>query len=124
MSRALKGGNREGVYGWVNRTLQQQHYRDLGRTGHGVVRLYVAKMTGLSRAQVTRLISQYLQGEAVKPKVCRRRRFPRLYTAADAELLAAADAAHEDLSGPAVLWHGNGIRATLKTSPCISRMDS
>jgi len=93
--------NREEVYGWVNQTLRQQHYQELGRTGRGLVRLYVAKMTGLSRAQVTRLITRYLSGEAVQPKVYRRRRFPSLYTAADAELLAQVDEAHETLSGPA-----------------------
>lgn len=97
----FKAQNREEVYGWVNQTLRQQHYQDLGRTGRGVVRLYVAKMTGLSRAQVTRLITRYLSGEAVQPKVYRRRRFPSLYTAADAELLAQVDEAHETLSGPA-----------------------
>jgi transposase InsO family protein len=85
----------------VNQSLGQQHYQELGRTGRGVVRLYVAKMSGLSRAQVTRLIGQYLQGETVKPKLYRRRRFPSLYTAADAELLARVDEAHETLSGPA-----------------------
>jgi len=93
--------NREEVYGWVKQILRQQRYQGLDRTGRGVVRLYVAKMTGLSRAQVTRLITRYLQGEEVKPKVYRRRRFPSLYTAADAELLAQVDEAHETLSGPA-----------------------
>lgn len=93
--------NREEVYGWVNQILRQQRYQDLDRTGRGVVRLYVAKMTGLSRAQVTRLITRYLQGEEVKPKVYRRRRFPSLYTAADAALLAPVDEAQETLSGPA-----------------------
>jgi len=93
--------NREEVYGWVKQILRQQRYQGLDRTGRGVVRLYVAKMTGLSRAQVTRLITRYLQGEEVKPKLYRRRRFPSLYTAADAELLAQVDEAHETLSGPA-----------------------
>ena len=97
----FEGQSREEVYGWVNQTLRQQRYQDLGRTGRGVVRLYLAKMSGLSRAQVTRLISQYLQGEAVKPKVYRRRRFPSLYTADDITLLAHVDEAHETLSGPA-----------------------
>lgn len=58
-------------------------------------------MTGLSRAQVRRLITRYLSGEAVQPKVYRRRRFASLYTTADAELLARVDEAHETLSGPA-----------------------
>ena len=97
----FEGQNREEIYGWVNQTLRQQNYGELGRTGRGLVRQYVGKMTGLSRAQVTRLITQYLQGERVKPKAYRRRRFPTIYTAADAELLAQVDEAHETLSGPA-----------------------
>ena len=97
----FEGQNREEMYGWVNQTLRQQHYDELGRTGRGLVRSYVGKMTGLSRAQVTRLITQYLQGEPVKPKAYRRRRFATLYTRADVELLAEVDEAHETLSGPA-----------------------
>jgi transposase InsO family protein len=61
----------------------------------------MGKMTGLSRAQVTRLITRYLQGEPVQLKGYRRRRFPTLYTRTDAELLAGVDEAHETLSGPA-----------------------
>lgn len=97
----FEGQNREEIYGWVNETLRQQHYSELGRTSRGVVRSYLGKMTGLSRAQVTRLITQYLQGEPVKAKAYRRRRFPTLYTPADAALLAEVDEAHETLSGPA-----------------------
>jgi transposase InsO family protein len=95
------GEKREEVYTWVEQTLRQQRYQQLGRAGRGLVRSYIGKMTGLSRAQVTRLITQYLAGEPVKPKPYRRRRFPTLYTRADAELLAVVDEAHETLSGPA-----------------------
>jgi transposase InsO family protein len=93
--------NREETYGWVNQTLRQQRYEEQGRTERGLVRRYIEKMTGLSRAQVTRLITQYLQGEEVKPKAYRRFRFSTLYSRADIELLASVDEAHETLSGPA-----------------------
>ena len=63
--------------------------------------MYVAKMTGMSRAQLTRLIGVYLDGGAVKARKYRRRRFPTRYTAEDIELLAGIDEAHETLSGPA-----------------------
>lgn len=72
----------------MNQILHQQNYRKLRRRDHGLVRPYAGKMTGLSRAQVTRLISQDLGGEEVRPKKYRRRRFPSLCTAADAALLA------------------------------------
>ena len=95
------GQKRAEIYEWVDQTMRQQRYEQLKRTGRGLVRSYIGKMTGLSRAQVTRLITRYLQGEPVKPKTYRRRRFPSVYTRADAELLAMVDEAHETLSGPA-----------------------
>lgn len=97
----FKGRNREEVYGWVNATLRQQGYERLGRKGRGLVRRYVEKMTGLSRAQTTRLITVYRKGEPVKPKEYRRHRFPQRYRREDVDLLATVDAAHERLSGPA-----------------------
>jgi transposase InsO family protein len=97
----FKGRNREEVYGWVNQTLRAQGYQDLQRRERGWVRRYVAKMTGLSRAQTTRLITLYLEGEEVKPQPYRRHRFAARYTRADIELLAGVDALHETLSGPA-----------------------
>jgi transposase InsO family protein len=61
----------------------------------------MGKMTGLSRAQLTRLISSYRNQGAVEAKAYRRHRFASRYTAADIELLAVVDEAHETLSGPA-----------------------
>jgi transposase InsO family protein len=58
-------------------------------------------MTGLSRAQITRLVTLYREGEQVKPKPYRRRRFPQRYRREDIELLAGVDEAHAVLSGPA-----------------------
>jgi transposase InsO family protein len=97
----FRAHDRRELYGWVNRTLRQQDYSQLPRASKGVVRRYVAKMTGLSRAQVTRLIGCYRQGGEVRPRAYRRHRFPQRYTRADIELLAAVDEAHETLSGPA-----------------------
>ena len=71
----FRGRKREEVYGWVNQTLREQNYVELKRSGRGLVRRYVEKMTGLSRAQTTRLITIYLEGEEVKPRSYRRRRF-------------------------------------------------
>lgn len=97
----FKGKNRKEVYGWVNQTLRQQRFENLKRSERGLVRRYAEKMTGLSRAQMTRLITKYTEGEEVKPQPYRRRRFARRYTGEDIALLADVDAAHETLSGPA-----------------------
>src|ERR1700730_904435 len=97
----FKGDSRSEIYEFVSRTLHQQGYRKLGRAGKGLVRLYLEKMTGLSRAQVNRLIRQYTANGEVKRVAYRRRRFPTVYTREDVELLVKVDEAHETLSGPA-----------------------
>jgi transposase InsO family protein len=97
----FEGANRGQVYGWVERVLVQQEYGQQGKAARGLVRRYVEKMTGLSRAQTTRLIARYAASGRVEATVYRRRRFPQRYTRADIELLASVDEAHETLSGPA-----------------------
>lgn len=53
-SQALRfeANQRQELYAWVGRTLVEQQYGRLEREGKGLVRYYMAKMTGLSRAQV------------------------------------------------------------------------
>ena len=97
----FKGKGREQIYAWVARTLRQQRFSCQDRPAKGLLRRYLMKMTGLSRAQITRLISQYRQGGDLQPACYRRHRFARNYTAADVALLAAVDEAHDTLSGPA-----------------------
>src|ERR1017187_1826737 len=55
----FEGETRQQVYPWMERVLCQQQYHQQGRAARGLVRRYLAKMTGLSRAQVTRLIARY-----------------------------------------------------------------
>ena len=54
------GHSREDIYEWVGKTLREHDYAKQGREGKGLLRSYVAKMTGQSRAQATRLIGKYL----------------------------------------------------------------
>ena len=97
----FEGQTRQQVYGWIEQVLCQQQYARQGRAGRGLLRRYVAKMTGFSRAQVTRLITRYLACGTVQAAPYCRHRFAQRYTASDIELLAAVDEAHETLSGPA-----------------------
>jgi len=69
--------------------------------GKGLVRRYVARMTGLSRAQVTRLIAGHHKTGRVKAVEYQRTQFATRYTPADVGLLAYVDKAHGNLSGPA-----------------------
>ena len=89
------------VYGWISKTLEEQQYGKQSRETKGVLRTYILKMTGLSRAQVTRLIAQHARTGEVKEAAYRRHRFTTRYTKIDAALLAAVDEAHDTLSGPA-----------------------
>jgi hypothetical protein len=93
--------NRQQRYSWVERVLVQQEYARQGTAGRGLLRRYVEKMTGLSRAQVTRLIQRYTSSGRVEATLYRRHCFAPRYTRHDIELLASVDEAHESLSGPA-----------------------
>jgi transposase InsO family protein len=97
----FEGKGRSQVYEWVTQTLREQGYAQQGRSAKGLIRAYIGKMTGLSRAQVTRLLSRFSDNREVKEKPYRRNRFASRYTQADIELLAEVDEAHETLSGPA-----------------------
>jgi predicted DNA-binding transcriptional regulator AlpA len=100
------GEKRAQVYGWIEQVLCQQEYGSQGKASRGLLRRYIEKMTGMSRAQVTRLIGRYIGSGRVGARVYRRHRFAQRYTTADIELLASVDEAHETLSGPqrVVFW--------------------
>src|ERR1035438_1971667 len=83
----FEASKRKEVYEWVTRTLGEHEYGGQSREAKGVLRQYLGKMTGLSRAQVTRLIGRYHESGMVKERGYRRHRFVRRYTAADIQLL-------------------------------------
>jgi transposase len=92
---------REQVYGWIERVLCQQEYAGQGKAARGLLRRYIEKITGMSRAQVTRLIARYTASGRVAARSYQRHRFSSRYTRADVELLAEVDEAHGTLSGQA-----------------------
>jgi hypothetical protein len=98
----FEAGEREARYRFMERVLHGHSYRKLSRSERGTVRRFLAKVTCFSRAQLNRLIGQWRRTRGVRRKPAQRPTFPQRYTAADAALLATVDAAHEDLSGPAV----------------------
>src|SRR2546430_13925026 len=93
---------REAFYNLVSRMLKQHGFARLSREHKGIVRRFLVKVTGRSRAQITRLIGQWMQTRSIQAKRSARRRFPRRYTVQDAVRLAEADLAHDGLSGPAM----------------------
>ncbi len=97
----FKGLRREEIYPRMERTLVRQEHGRLGRADKGLVRRFEEKVTGLSRAEVTRLITRYGDKGEVKARPYQRHRFTSRYTKADVELLAYVDRMHATLSGPA-----------------------
>src|ERR1700704_3115471 len=92
----------ESVYEFIERVLKAQQYRRLSKGQKSTVKKFLAKVTDLSRAQMTRLIQRWVKTRRIERQPARRAIFPRRYTAGDIASLAEVDAAHEDLSGPAV----------------------
>src|SRR5271169_234165 len=97
----FKAASQKELYAWTERTLCAQEYASLGRSGKGLVKQYIGKVTGLSRAQVTRLIGKYAENGTLQVRRGRGRRFKSHYSPADIGLLAQVDEAHDTLSGPA-----------------------
>ncbi len=95
----FSGCSRTEIYGWVERLLCRHEYGSQARRAKGLLRASIARMTGLSRAQTTRLVGGYVATGRVQSKPSQRPRFTRRYTEADIALLAAVDQAHERLSG-------------------------
>src|ERR1700687_2081431 len=85
----FEANHRKEVYEWITRALCEKEYWKQGRRVKGMLRRDIGKMTGLSRAQVTRLIGRYQEGGAVRELSYRRNRFSNRYTPEDIELLAA-----------------------------------
>ncbi len=92
----------EGRYAWIETVLKRFDYRCLGRAERGVVLEYVQRMSGYSRAQVTRLVSRWVaRKRLVKGYRAPEHAFARRYSGVDVALLAEVDQAMGTLSGPA-----------------------
>lgn len=92
----------EGRYGWIEAVLRRLGYRQLGRADKGAVLAYLQRLSGYSRAQLTRLVSRWMAGNPlVKNYRAPEHAFARRYTGADVALLAEVDRAMGTLSGPA-----------------------
>ncbi|MCJ7522268.1 MAG: integrase, partial [Dehalococcoidia bacterium] len=88
-------------YQWIQTVLVKFKYYQLKRAEKGVIRRYIEKVSGYSRAQVSRLIRVYTQRGQLRKACYKRHRFSRRYTTADIALLARTDELHDYLSGPA-----------------------
>ena len=104
-TQALEFGGAEddqGRYAWIESVLRRFDYRHLARGQRGPVLAYLQRLSGYSRAQVTRLVSRWAAGKRLaKQYRAPEHAFARRYTGADVALLAEVDRAMNTLSGPA-----------------------
>lgn len=92
----------EGRYSWIEGVLRRVEYRQLPRGDRAPVLSYLQRLSGYSRAQVTRLVSRWVGGKVlVKQYRAPEHAFARRYTSADVALLVDVDRAMGTLSGPA-----------------------
>jgi hypothetical protein len=91
-----------GRYAWIESVLRRFDYRHLKRAERGQVLAYLQRLSGFSRAQLTRLVARWVGGKPlVKAYRAPEHAFARRYTAADVALLVEVDRAMDTLSGPA-----------------------
>ena len=89
-------------YDFISRIVHRFGYTQLRRADKGVVLRFLGRVSGYSRAQLTRLIERGRKpGPLVKRYPAQRIGFTRTYTDADVLLLAHTDTLHSTLSGPA-----------------------
>jgi len=92
---------KEKRYAWIAKTLKNTHYGALRKKEKSIIREYLMRGTGLSRAQLTRLISQYKTAHWIGKRTAVRNSFPTRYSNEDILLLVKTDEAHQQLSGSA-----------------------
>jgi len=88
-------------YDWVRRTLVRFQYLSLRRAERGLLLKYLSRVSGFSRAQITRLVEQYRETGKIERHYCTANGFARKYTLEDIRLLGQLDELHGTLSGPA-----------------------
>lgn len=94
-------------YGHISRVLKRFDYPRRSKRERGVLRRYLERTSGYSRAQVTRLVTRWQRNRLAEVPLAKRYGrpavpFARKYTPADIALLVEMDKANEDACGPAI----------------------
>lgn len=96
------GASKDERYKWIQTTLIRLEYYGLARREKGVVLKFLAKVTGYSRQQITRLVAQYkTSGRIKRKKPVVNNGFQKRYNNEDIRLLVELDKLHGTPSGPA-----------------------
>jgi len=97
----FKSVSRKERHQWINETLMKFRYFSLKKKEKIIVRKYIMQMTGLSKSQLTKIITRKKRFGKLWFGSTKRHCFPRKYTPVDIGLLVQTDNVHNRLSGPA-----------------------
>lgn len=102
VSFEAKPESRRGMYRWIENTLVKFSYALAKKKDRGIIRRYIQKITGYSRSQVRKCITQYKQTGRVRLKEYERHTFDKIYSSGDISLLAKTDELHDYPNGAAL----------------------
>lgn len=94
--------NTDDRYRWIQGSLVRLRYLSLSKRDKGIVVRYLMKISGYSRQQMTRLITQYRKSGVLKRQQRTVAGFTCKYTAEDIRLLAQMDERHDTPCGSAI----------------------
>jgi len=94
--------SRKEAYRWIEGTMRRFYYLILAKKEKGLIRRYLRKVTGYSRAQLTRQIAQYRKTGQVRIKEYERNKFKKKYIPRDIQLLAHTAQLHDSPHGAAL----------------------
>lgn len=89
-------------YAYITNVLVSHKYRVLSKPDKGIVRAFLGAVTGYKKAQITRLIAQYVESGRIVLAARSQPTFSGIYTRVDIVELARIDDLHDGLSGPAI----------------------
>jgi hypothetical protein len=86
----------------MEQTMEKFGYYQLSKEDKGIMKKYLKKVTGYSRAQITRFIAQYRETGKIRERRYKRNRFNKRYAMEDIRLLAETDELHNFPNGIAL----------------------
>ena len=64
----LRTESRESIYDFIRRTLDKFEYHDLRKRDKSLLKAFLTRVTGLSRAQLTRLVAQHRETGTIRDR--------------------------------------------------------
>lgn len=90
------------AYRWIDQALGKFRYWSLKKGDRGVIKKYLVSMTSYSETHIDHLISRKRETGCLKKRERTQKKFERIYTAADIELIVEVDNAEGRRNGKAM----------------------